>query len=880
MESKTREMREFVRGLFRGSPDLSLLTQRSIREQFLKHTDKNSLGKEDQKTLKMIVEKELLRMKVDDPRDESLKSEVVAGKVKKRARSSSCSSSEGGAIKGANSTPPRKPPMKKKQMTSNTGDSSDTEDFNDKEHPKKLPFIKKSSQENLVDGSAMGLSLGKEVNVQNGTASQKAVVGNESKLKGFTKKGESDSEGELKRESDCLKMGRKVKMISEEDGEQKNRSQRGSPLKVKKNKSSSEEEVEEEEAKHLVARLPKGKPGKISSEEAEPKKRARLSGGSLNTSQTDSETEEDEKASKIRRMSKKRRLSKSMPAVSSTEEEPTVIEHPRKGRMVKERAVACNAEDDENKKANKQSSQKRPLKARNAYHSDESNEEDQPKKTARLKGGPLKAKAAASSDDEEELVKQTSQRGRPSRARETSHYYESSEEEEPKRKIRHSKCRTNSSSEEEAEEKPHKKVSLKAMPLDAKKETDSGDEDWDQLEKKGKPLKSKPSSSSDEERESDKKSVFSKHKLLKAAKTSSSEEDVKPLAYGTSKQNKAKQAKKSSEDDEEPKTKNVSQADGDKEVLKGKGSEMMQRKKMDHASNSDSLDNEEDSSIDDEASPERSGNAHQADQTTKGIAPAKKHSGSSSDDSAEEEPSKEKALLPNKMKTGLSQKTKATSRVDKESGSSSNSEADSRAMNSSTKNQSQEKKGERKDGSDTSSDEEDQVEVEKKDDERTKKHKGKKSSTTAEKEQAGGDEHPSIKRMKRYITACGVRKNYKKLFEGHRSVKSKVIVLKKELEDLGVKGNPTLEKCKVVKLMREEQEELASLDMSNIISKSGRPRRRNAWDPNRTPTTTPPKEHQRCIDSDSEEDAPPRKKRIMDWGNLKGIISDEDESSG
>lgn len=50
------------------------------------------------------------------------------------------------------------------------------------------------------------------------------------------------------------------------------------------------------------------------------------------------------------------------------------------------------------------------------------------------------------------------------------------------------------------------------------------------------------------------------------------------------------------------------------------------------------------------------------------------------------------------------------------------------------------------------------------------------------------DEHKSVVRLKRFISLCGVRRNYKKLLHGCRSVRSQVTVLKKELEDLGVHG--------------------------------------------------------------------------------------------
>jgi len=50
------------------------------------------------------------------------------------------------------------------------------------------------------------------------------------------------------------------------------------------------------------------------------------------------------------------------------------------------------------------------------------------------------------------------------------------------------------------------------------------------------------------------------------------------------------------------------------------------------------------------------------------------------------------------------------------------------------------------------------------------------------------EDDKAVVRLKRYIALCGAKRNYKKLLEGCRSIRSKVAVLKKELEDLGVQG--------------------------------------------------------------------------------------------
>ncbi|XP_041092604.1 HIRA-interacting protein 3 [Polyodon spathula] len=166
---------------------------------------------------------------------------------------------------------------------------------------------------------------------------------------------------------------------------------------------------------------------------------------------------------------------------------------------------------------------------------------------------------------------------------------------------------------------------------------------------------------------------------------------------------------------------------------------------------------------------------------------------------------------------------------------------------------------------------------------REKEGKRKKSGSPQ-----AGEEHPSIRRLKRYVTACGAHRNYKRLFEGCRSNKAKIGVLRRELEEMGVQGNPSLEKCKRVKLKREEKAELASLDLSNIIEAAGRPRRKAAavWDPftnPRAPLSPPREDYRKCVQSGSEsgsdqESGAGGKRRVTDWDNLRGVISDDMES--
>nr|XP_054310486.1 HIRA-interacting protein 3 isoform X2 [Pongo pygmaeus] len=137
-----------------------------------------------------------------------------------------------------------------------------------------------------------------------------------------------------------------------------------------------------------------------------------------------------------------------------------------------------------------------------------------------------------------------------------------------------------------------------------------------------------------------------------------------------------------------------------------------------------------------------------------------------------------------------------------------------------------------------------------------------------------GEDHPAVMRLKRYIRACGAHRNYKKLLGSCCSHKERLSILRAELEALGMKGTPSLEKCRALKEQREEAAEVASLDVANIISGSGRPRRRTAWNP--LGEAAPAGElYRRTLDSDEERPrpAPP------DWSHMRGIISSDGESN-
>lgn len=162
----------------------------------------------------------------------------------------------------------------------------------------------------------------------------------------------------------------------------------------------------------------------------------------------------------------------------------------------------------------------------------------------------------------------------------------------------------------------------------------------------------------------------------------------------------------------------------------------------------------------------------------------------------------------------------------------------------------------------------------------TKKKRSEEKEGTA---RGKDEENKSVARLKRYISLCGVRRNYKKLLGDCRSIKAKVAVLKKELEELGVEGQPTIGKCKKARLKREEAQEVAELDVSNIITTQGRPKRRAAsgvW-PTSSNVSPPSPVYKRIVDSgsDSEDNHTNRgRKKATAWSNLQGIISDDGES--
>lgn len=76
-----------------------------------------------------------------------------------------------------------------------------------------------------------------------------------------------------------------------------------------------------------------------------------------------------------------------------------------------------------------------------------------------------------------------------------------------------------------------------------------------------------------------------------------------------------------------------------------------------------------------------------------------------------------------------------------------------------------------------------------------------------------------IARLKKYIHAAGIKvKKYDDLWSNCKSNKQKIDRLKLLLEENGISGRPTLQKCEMAKAKREQDREIAELDPKNIIS--------------------------------------------------------------
>ncbi|GAB5586152.1 hypothetical protein Unana1_01052 [Umbelopsis nana] len=145
-----------------------------------------------------------------------------------------------------------------------------------------------------------------------------------------------------------------------------------------------------------------------------------------------------------------------------------------------------------------------------------------------------------------------------------------------------------------------------------------------------------------------------------------------------------------------------------------------------------------------------------------------------------------------------------------------------------------------------------------------KKRKGTKAVTskTSKTSEQGSKSDETIKRLKSYISKCGVRKIWSKELADCDTASSQIARLKSILQDLGVHGRPTLEKCEKVKSERELKAEIDSLSTENIIT----------TDKRRTRSVVPAE----YLAEDNTEEIEEAKKNDLDLGFLGDQSSDSD----
>ncbi|KAJ2539085.1 hypothetical protein EV175_006387 [Coemansia sp. RSA 1933] len=89
-------------------------------------------------------------------------------------------------------------------------------------------------------------------------------------------------------------------------------------------------------------------------------------------------------------------------------------------------------------------------------------------------------------------------------------------------------------------------------------------------------------------------------------------------------------------------------------------------------------------------------------------------------------------------------------------------------------------------------------------------------ATSANKDISAGSK-TTIDNLKSYVNKCGLRKVWSKELIGMNAAQQ-IRHLKKLLEELGMEGRPTVEKCKKIKAKRELQAELAAMNEDDIIN--------------------------------------------------------------
>ena len=80
---------------------------------------------------------------------------------------------------------------------------------------------------------------------------------------------------------------------------------------------------------------------------------------------------------------------------------------------------------------------------------------------------------------------------------------------------------------------------------------------------------------------------------------------------------------------------------------------------------------------------------------------------------------------------------------------------------------------------------------------------------------------PKLSTMKDFAKMSGLKLNYKKLFDGFHSTDHKIRIIRRILAHKGMNGEPTVAKCKKLRLELQAKRESMELDKSVIIRSEG-----------------------------------------------------------
>lgn len=84
------------------------------------------------------------------------------------------------------------------------------------------------------------------------------------------------------------------------------------------------------------------------------------------------------------------------------------------------------------------------------------------------------------------------------------------------------------------------------------------------------------------------------------------------------------------------------------------------------------------------------------------------------------------------------------------------------------------------------------------------------------------NDDPKLTTLKEFAKISGIKINYARLFDGIRSTDDKCMLIRRILAQKGLQGEPTIAKCKQLRLDLQAKRESAELDKSLIIRAEGK----------------------------------------------------------